>query len=192
MGRRRIYASDAERVAAHRARRKALRFADSVTLPDADPGTVGDEAFTDPRVVAAARAALGGIDLDWASCLQAQGVVQAAQWCGRDHPDPAFRDGLAVPWTGRVWLNPPFSDPLPWVRRLIATHAAGAVLAAVLLVRGDPSTAYSQLLRPVAAASCWPALRLQFWPCAPPGPASAACQTSPRSCGTWGRHRGGL
>lgn len=27
-------------------------------------------------------------------------------------------DGLSQEWTGLVWCNPPFSDILPWVRRL--------------------------------------------------------------------------
>ena len=27
-------------------------------------------------------------------------------------------DGLVQPWQGLVWCNPPFSDILPWVRRL--------------------------------------------------------------------------
>ena len=36
-------------------------------------------------------------------------------------------DGLAQPWTGRVWMNPPYSDPLPWVRRFV-DHANGVAL----------------------------------------------------------------
>jgi DNA N-6-adenine-methyltransferase (Dam) len=27
-------------------------------------------------------------------------------------------DGLAVPWTGLIWCNPPYSNPLPWAHRL--------------------------------------------------------------------------
>lgn len=164
MGRRRLYASDAERVAAHRGRQRALRYADTVTLPTAAPGTAGDEAYTDPAVITAARAALGAIDLDPASCQEAQTVVQAGAWYGLDHPDPTRRDGLAGPYRGKVWMNPPFSAPLPWVQRLVSAHVAGDVPAAVVLLRGDVSAAYSQQLRPVAAACCWPSPRLKFWP----------------------------
>ena len=36
-------------------------------------------------------------------------------------------DGLSQPWTGRVWCNPPFSDVVPWVRRMIS-HGDGVLL----------------------------------------------------------------
>lgn len=28
-------------------------------------------------------------------------------------------DGLAQPWDGRVWMNPPYSDVTPWVDRFV-------------------------------------------------------------------------
>ena len=33
-------------------------------------------------------------------------------------------DGLGQPWEGRVWMNPPYSDVTPWVRRFIG-HQEG-------------------------------------------------------------------
>ncbi len=31
-------------------------------------------------------------------------------------------DGLTSEWTGRVWMNPPFSQCLPWVEKFINHH----------------------------------------------------------------------
>jgi hypothetical protein len=36
-------------------------------------------------------------------------------------------DGLAIAWHGRVWLNPPYSDILPWAERM-AAHGNGLLL----------------------------------------------------------------
>lgn len=37
------------------------------------------------------------------------------------------QDGLGVKWSGRVWLNPPYSDVAPWTDKLIE-HGRGTAL----------------------------------------------------------------
>ena len=60
------------------------------------------EWFTPPDVIEAARATMGGIDLDPASCARANELVRAAKYFTKDD------DGLRHPWHGaRVFLNPP-------------------------------------------------------------------------------------
>lgn len=40
-------------------------------------------------------------------------------------------DGLAAPWDGLVWMNPPYSRCTPWVERFAAHHHGLALLPAV-------------------------------------------------------------
>ena len=36
-------------------------------------------------------------------------------------------DGLASPWAGLVWMNPPYSNPTPWVHKFLE-HGRGLAL----------------------------------------------------------------
>jgi hypothetical protein len=90
------------------------------------------EWYTPKAYVEAARGVMGGIDLDPASCAEANAVVGATRFYD------AAADGLAHDWHGRVFLNPPYGQSAPkgnalFVPKLIAEHRAGRVTAAVLL-----------------------------------------------------------
>ena len=39
-------------------------------------------------------------------------------------------DGLSQDWSGKVWMNPPFSKPSPWVEKFI-NHSNGIALLVV-------------------------------------------------------------
>jgi hypothetical protein len=87
------------------------------------------EWYTPPEYIELARTVLGNIDLDPASNAQAQKTVRA------DRYFTAADDGLTQEWRGRVWLNPPYSQPLisHFIKKLVDEVGAGNVTEAVLL-----------------------------------------------------------
>jgi len=63
-------------------------------------------------------------------------------------------DGLEQPWDGRVWMNPPYSNPTPWVDKFI-NHGHGIALL--------PHSASPWHVRLWEAADAWVAVaRFQF------------------------------
>jgi hypothetical protein len=76
-----------------------------------------DEWLTPPEIVKA----LGEFDLDPCSPV-VRPWDTAAQHYDKTH------DGLAQPWHGRVWLNPPFGrEAVKWLRRMV-NHGNGIAL----------------------------------------------------------------
>lgn len=73
------------------------------------------EYFTPSPIVEAARAAMGGIDLDPASCQEANDIVMAGIIYTKES------NGLDSPWFGRVWMNHPFGRGLneAWISKLL-------------------------------------------------------------------------
>lgn len=88
-----------------------------------------NEWYTPARYIAATREVIGGIDLDPASSEAANQIVKATRYLSK------FDDGLAQPWKGRVFLNPPYGRLAgDFVTKLVTEHQAGNVTAAIALV----------------------------------------------------------
>jgi len=118
-----------------------------------------DEWYTPAEYIDAARQVMGAIDLDPASSELAQTVVKATVYLTR------FDDGLRqVRWLHqRIWLNPPYSNPGPWIEKLIREHQAGPYCTeALVLVNNATETAWFQALLQRFPA-CFPAKRIAFW-----------------------------
>ncbi len=132
--------------------------------------TGNPEWYSPAEYVEAARRVLGAFDLDPASCETANRVVKAASIY------TAHDNGLQHPWSGRVWLNPPYSSRLvkAFVARLVSEYEAGTVTAAVMLTNNATETRWFQQAARAAAAICYPGKRVRFQ--TPDGSAGAPLQ----------------
>lgn len=84
-----------------------------------------DEWFTPRWLVEQYAHEFGPFDLDAAATpMSAQAPVFFT----------ADDDGLAQPWKGRVWLNPPYSDVARWMTKAAAEVASGNAELVVCLV----------------------------------------------------------
>lgn len=111
-----------------------LQQSNIIPFPVSEPVQGKSQEWYTPSVyVEAARRVLGTIDLDPASCERANRTVKATAFYSREE------NGLALPWYGRVWLNPPYgstdgaSNIGTFTRRLVTEYQSGNVNAAILL-----------------------------------------------------------
>jgi hypothetical protein len=102
-------------------------------------------------------AAMGGIDLDPASCESAQCVIQATQVFTKE------QDGLAQPWHGNVFLNPPYTRGVidQFVTKLIAERAN--YRQAIVLVDNRSDTDWFHRLCGIATAVAFPKGHIGFY-----------------------------
>ena len=120
-------------------------------------GAAGNEWYTPPLIAAAARAVLGGIELDPASCAEANEIIQAERWLEWQH--------LGPDWTARsIFLNPPFSVGRldHWVLTLMRAIEEKRVGAAILLVNNGTETRWGSMALEHCDAVCFHRGRIRF------------------------------
>ena len=134
------------------------------------------EHFTPAPIVEAARRVLKAIDLDPASCPLAQEIVRAEAWYGPG--SPYGENGLAEPWLGRVFLNPPGgkvsdeyaemgtrSNAALWWATLAEAWRTGEVEAAIFVgftLEILRSAQALDVLQPLDFPLCVPSSRIAF------------------------------
>ena len=117
-----------------------------------------DEWHTPAEYIEAAREVMGGIDLDPATNVTAQEVIQADTCFTKDD------NGLDRKWHGRVWLNPPYSMPLVtyFVAKVLDEYDLGHIQEAVILVNNSSDTKWFHRLLQRCPA-CFTCGRVKFW-----------------------------
>jgi phage N-6-adenine-methyltransferase len=120
--------------------------------------TGNNEWYTPAEYIEMARAVLGTIDVDPASNAVAQETVRAATFYTKDD------DGLTKDWKGRVWLNPPYAQPLIayFADKMVSELKNGNVSAGIVLVNNFTDTQWFHKLEARAGAICFTKGRIRF------------------------------
>lgn len=116
-----------------------------------------NEWYTPAAFIEAARQVMGGIDLDPASSEIANRTVKATRYF------TAENNGLAQDWPAcRIWMNPPYAQPLISQFSEKIADAADAGAEAVVLVNNATETVWFQRMLKSANALCFPQSRVRF------------------------------
>lgn len=117
-----------------------------------------NEWYTPAKYVDLARKAMGGIDTDPATSEVANRTVKAKNiYTAED-------DGRAQKWDGRVWMNPPYAQPLmsDFAEAVTSKYQSGEIKQACILVNNATETQWFQRMLEAASAVCLPKSRIKF------------------------------
>lgn len=117
-----------------------------------------NEWYTPAQFIDAARKTMGSIDTDPASSDIANRTVKATTFY------TAETNGLTQTWTGNVWMNPPYAQPLiaDFAEAVTAKYASREIEQAIVLVNNATETAFFQRMLEEASAVCFPKSRIRF------------------------------
>jgi ParB family chromosome partitioning protein len=117
-----------------------------------------NEWYTPEKYIDLAREVLGAIDLDPASCEIANETVKAERFYSEQD------DGLTKEWTGRVWMNPPYSSDLigQFTEKFAKEYTAGNITEGIVLVNNATETAWFCQMTKAASAVVFPRGRIRY------------------------------
>jgi ParB family chromosome partitioning protein len=156
--------SEAQKIAALPEKRfEALKAGTQTKKEALNPTHVGqnsgeNEWYTPAQFLDAARKAMGSIACDPASSAVANKTVKAETFFTKE------QDGLKHKWTGKVWLNPPYAQPLvaEFSAAVCEKLESKEIKQAIVLVNNATETAWFQQMLSVAEAVCFVKGRVKF------------------------------
>lgn len=120
--------------------------------------TGDEESYTPGEYIESARAVMGSIDMDPASNDMAQETVKADVYFTVED------DGLAMDWSGNVWMNPPYTAMVinKFIEKLVEHYIDGDVKQAIVLTNNNTDTSWFHIGAKYASAICFTAGRINF------------------------------
>jgi phage N-6-adenine-methyltransferase len=121
-------------------------------------GTGENEWYTPIEHIEAVQDVLNGIDLDPASSKIAQETIKAGNFFTIED------DGLSKEWNGKIWLNPPYTQPdiKNFVVKLVEEFTSGNVTEAILLTHNYTDTSWFHTAASVCNSICFTRGRIAF------------------------------
>lgn len=119
----------------------------------------GHEEWFTPQIYAdAVRAVMGDIDLDPASCREANQIIRARRYFTKEE------DGLKQRWYGRIYINPLYKQGVmsKFVEKLISEFTDRNVTEAIVLTNNATETKWFQDLSSCSRAVCLNKGRIRF------------------------------
>lgn len=117
-----------------------------------------NEWYTPARYVEMAREVMGTIDTDPASNPTAQRTVRASTYYTEE------TNGLDKDWSGKVWMNPPYSNPevQQFADKVISEYQSGRVTEAIVLTNNSADTGWHRAMQDACTRMCTTTGRIRF------------------------------
>lgn len=126
-----------------------------LTKPHVANNSGENEWYTPAQYIESARKVMGSIDLDPASSTVANETVKASCFFSIDD------NGLNKQWSGNIWMNPPYAQPLisQFIDKLTKERT---YQQAIVLVNNATETTWGQQLIEASSAICLHKGRIRF------------------------------
>jgi phage N-6-adenine-methyltransferase len=117
-----------------------------------------NEWYTPIQYIEAARKVMSRIDLDPATSEFGQQRIQANIYHTKE------TNGLKATWIGKVWLNPPYSQPLiaQFIEKTVSQYKAQNITEAIILTHNYTDTEWFHSLESVANLLCFTKGRIKY------------------------------
>jgi phage N-6-adenine-methyltransferase len=140
-----------------KAETQTQKYIEGSTNSLVDKMTGNSENYTPKEIIDAVREVMGGIDIDPATCVQAQKIVQAKKYYTQKD------NGLEKQWEGTVFLNPPYGMPdiKQFTEKLI--QELPNIESAILLTNDQTDTLWFQSCAIRAKLICFTTGRIGFY-----------------------------